>query len=81
MQKKGYGGALLVDANGANDRAAALNQLFTKKQGGTEVRLRLEKARDFSVILDVPLRVRPDREFCAEVSRICGPEAMEVLAR
>jgi DNA polymerase-3 subunit alpha len=70
-----------VDRNGGADPAAELNRLFSKKQGPTEVRLRLEKARDFSVILDVPVKVRPDREFIAEVSRICGPEAVEVLAR
>ncbi len=68
--------------NGATDadRAAALSQLFARKPGGTEVRLRLEKRRDFSVILDVPAKVRPDKEFCAELARICGPEALEVLA-
>jgi DNA polymerase-3 subunit alpha len=44
------------------------------------VRLRLEKPRDFSVILDVTRKVRPDKEFWAEVERICGPESVEVLA-
>ncbi|HZO56531.1 MAG TPA: DNA polymerase III subunit alpha [Bryobacteraceae bacterium] len=62
------------------DRATALQELFGKKQGEAEVRLRLEKPRDFSVILDIQARVRPDKEFCAEVERICGPQAMEVLA-
>jgi len=62
------------------DRAAALQELFGKKHGDAEVRLRLEKPRDFSVILDIQARVRPDKEFCAEVERICGPQAMEVLA-
>jgi hypothetical protein len=68
--------------NGATDadRANALSQLFARKPGGTEVRLRLEKRRDFSVILDVPVKVRPDKEFRAELARICGPEALEVLA-
>jgi DNA polymerase-3 subunit alpha len=68
--------------NGATDadRANALSQLFARKPGATEVRLRLEKRRDFSVILDVPAKVRPDKEFCAELARICGPEALEVLA-
>ena len=68
--------------NGATDadRATALSQLFARKPGPTEVRLRLEKRRDFSVILDVPAKVRPDKEFCAELTRICGPEALEVLA-
>ena len=62
------------------DCAAALQNLFRTKPGDTEVRLRLEKPRDFSVILDVTVKVRPDKEFCAEVSRLCGAEAMEVLA-
>ena len=62
------------------DCAAALQTLFSAKPGETEVRLRLEKPRDFSVILDVTVKVRPDKEFCAEVSRLCGAEAMEVLA-
>jgi DNA polymerase-3 subunit alpha len=62
------------------DRASALTDLFARKRGETEVRLRLEKARDFSVILDVTTRVRPDKEFKAEIERICGPEALETLA-
>jgi len=62
------------------DRSAALQQLFANKPGETEVRLRLEKPRDFSVILDVTAKVRPDKEFCAEVARLCGPEALEILA-
>jgi len=69
-----------IGNNGA-DRASALNDLFTRKQGQTEVRLRLEKARDFSVILDITKRVRPDKEFRSEIARICGPEALEELAR
>ncbi len=70
-----------VGSNGSNgDKAGALNQLFARKQGQTEVRLRIEKPRDFSVILDVTIKVRPDKEFRAEVERICGPESVEVLA-
>ena len=46
----------------------------------TSVRLRLEKRGDFSVILDTPVKVKPDREFKQEIERICGPEAFEVLA-
>jgi len=69
-----------VGANGTVDKAEALNQLFTRKRGETEVRLRLEKPRDFSVILDVTPKVRPDKEFWAEVERICGPESVEILA-
>jgi DNA polymerase-3 subunit alpha len=67
-------------ATATADRAEALRRLFEGKPGATEVRLRLEKSRDFSVILDIAAKVRPDKEFCAEVARICGAEAMEVLA-
>ena len=67
-----------VGRNGI-DRAAELQKLFERKPGETQVRLRLESARDFSVILDVPAKVRPDREFKAELARICGPDMMEVL--
>jgi DNA polymerase-3 subunit alpha len=70
-----------VGANGTVDKAEALYQLFARKQGATEVRLRLEKPRDFSVILDVTPKVRPDKEFWAEVERICGPESLEILAK
>jgi DNA polymerase-3 subunit alpha len=60
--------------------ASALHELFARKPGKTEVRLRLEKSKDFSVILDVAEKVRPDKEFKTELARICGPEALEVLA-
>ncbi|MFZ0595134.1 MAG: DNA polymerase III subunit alpha [Bryobacteraceae bacterium] len=63
------------------DRAEALNELFRRKQGDTEVRLRLEKPRDFSVILDVTPRVRADREFRSAIEKICGPDSIEILAR
>src|SRR5579871_3852182 len=69
-----------VGANGTVDKAAALNRLFANKQGQSDERLRLEKPRDFSVILDVAAKVRPDKEFRAEVERICGPESVEILA-
>ena len=63
------------------EKADALNELFVRKRGSTEVRLRLEKPRDFSVVMDVATKVRPDREFRAELERICGPESLEILAR
>ncbi|MEP6960936.1 MAG: DNA polymerase III subunit alpha [Acidobacteriota bacterium] len=77
--------SIRVPMNGAtspedNDRATALHSLFARKPGTTEVRLRLEKPRDFSVILDVAAKVRPDKEFRSELARICGPEALEVMA-
>ena len=62
------------------DRAAQLKALFDRKQGETGVRLKLEKPRDFTLHLDVLARVLPDKEFKAEIERICGPESIEVLA-
>jgi DNA polymerase-3 subunit alpha len=62
------------------EKASALSELFVRKRGDTEVRLRLEKPRDFSVIMDVSTKVRPDREFQAEIEKICGPESMQILA-
>jgi DNA polymerase III subunit alpha len=62
------------------EKASALSDLFVRKRGDTEVRLRLEKPRDFSVIMDVLTKVRPDREFQAEIEKICGPESMQILA-
>jgi DNA polymerase III subunit alpha len=69
-----------LNGRGDADRAEALQQLFARKPGKAEVRMRLEKPRDFSVILDVASRVRVDKEFKTELARICGPEALEVLA-
>jgi DNA polymerase III subunit alpha len=66
--------------NGTPDKAQALKQLFQQKPGSTQVRFRLESPREFSVVLDVESKVRPDREFRAEIERICGPESIEVLA-
>ena len=67
-------------AAGSGEAAEALARLFERKPGPTEVRLRLEQARDFSVILDIAHKVRPDREFREEIERICGPDSLEILA-
>jgi len=69
---------VFVGRNGI-DRASELHSLFTRKQGETQVRLRLESSRDFSVILDVPTKVRPDKEFKSEIERICGPGMVDIL--
>jgi DNA polymerase-3 subunit alpha len=66
--------------NGSVDKAQALEELFRRKPGETQVRLRLEAPRDFSVLLDVPAKVRPDREFRKVVEEICGAEAIERVA-
>jgi DNA polymerase III subunit alpha len=62
------------------DKADALQQLFARKPGETAVRFKLELARDFSVVLDVSAKVRPDREFRAEIEKICGAGAIETIA-
>ena len=69
-----------IGRNGEMDRAKALEDLFKRKPGDTGVRLRLEAPRDFSVLLDVAAKVRPDREFKAAVEQICGPECVEKVA-
>ena len=66
--------------NGQIDRAAALDELFRRKPGPTEVRLRLELPRDFVVLLDVPVKVRPDKEFKKAIETICGSDAIERVA-
>ncbi len=66
--------------NGGTDKAAALDELFKRKPGETQVRLRLEAPRDFSVLLDVPAKVRPDKEFRAALEAICGAECLERVA-
>jgi len=60
--------------------AEALGEVFASKPGDTSVRLRLESSRDFSLVLDVPQKVRPDTEFRQAVERVCGPESIETLA-
>ena len=72
--------AIRVRVGGGAARASELQGLFQRKPGATAVRLKLEKTRDFVLLLDVAARVQPDREFRAEVGRICGPESIEVLA-
>jgi DNA polymerase-3 subunit alpha len=65
---------------GNPDRAAALKELLKRKPGETDVRLRLEKPREFSVTLDTFVKIRPDKEFFKEVESICGKDSIEVLA-
>ena len=66
--------------NGLTQRADALEQLFKRKPGATSVRFRLEAPRDFAVLLDVPTKVRPDKEFRKAIEEICGPECLEKVA-
>ncbi len=61
------------------DKAQELRRLCEAKPGQTAVRLKLERPRDFTVLLDVAERVRPDKEFRARVAELYGQEALEVL--
>jgi DNA polymerase-3 subunit alpha len=69
-----------LNRNGELDRAQALEELFKRKPGSTQVRFRLDYPRDFSVLLDVPAKVRPDREFKKAVEQILGTDCIEKLA-
>jgi hypothetical protein len=66
---------------GDSDPAVELKELFARKPGKAQVRFKLEKPRDFIAMMDVPVKVRPDREFKAEIERICGGDAFEVLEK
>ena len=65
---------------GGVDRAGELERLFRSRPSDTQVRLRLESPRDFSVLLDIPAKVRPDKFFKAQVEAICQPESIERVA-
>src|SRR5437763_16365040 len=67
-------GIKVVMGRNGIDRAPELQALFRRKPGDTQVRLKLEMPRDFAVLLDVPSKVRPDKEFKGEVARICGKD-------
>jgi DNA polymerase-3 subunit alpha len=62
------------------EKAAQLRELFARKPGDASVRLKLELPREFSLFIDVPQKVRPDKEFHAQVEAICGPGAIEKLS-
>jgi len=66
---------------GQHGTADALADLFRRKPGETAVRLRLEKSRDFSVVLDIAVKVRPDKEFRSEIEKLLGPESYEELIK
>jgi len=73
-------GCIRVRLDGdAARRAEELSRLIRRKPGSTGIRLRLEQPRDFVLLLDLAEKVRPDREFRAEVERICGPGSWEPL--
>jgi DNA polymerase-3 subunit alpha len=60
-----------------DERAAALKALMLSKPGPASVRLLLERPEDFSLTLDLASKVRADREFQAELTRLFGVSAVE----
>jgi DNA polymerase-3 subunit alpha len=63
-----------------DSRATRLHELFLRKPGDTEVQLILEKKSEFSAMMTTELKVKPDREFRAEVARLCGEDAYQVIS-
>ena len=64
-----------------SERVKALSELFVRRARHHRCPLASRKtARFLSRDGRAEHEVRPDREFCAELEKICGPEAMEVLA-
>ncbi|MBM3759190.1 MAG: DNA polymerase III subunit alpha [Acidobacteria bacterium] len=58
-------------------RALALEELVRRKPGPASVRIVLEKPRDFSLTLDLSSKVRADKEFQGELSKLFGPKSFE----
>ena len=65
--------------NGVDEATEHLRELFTRKPGETDVRLRLLRSKEFLAFYDLGAHVRADREFQAEVERICGAGSLEVV--
>jgi DNA polymerase-3 subunit alpha len=58
-------------------RAEALKELMARKPGPASVRLVLERSKDFSLTLDLASKVRADKEFQTELSKLFGANAFE----
>lgn len=58
-------------------RALALEELVKRKPGPASVRIILEKSRDFSLTLDLTSKVRADKEFQGELSKLFGSTSYE----
>ncbi len=65
--------------NGVDEATEHLRELFARKPGETDVRLRLLRSKEFLAFYDLGAHVRADREFQAEVERICGTGSLEVV--
>jgi DNA polymerase III subunit alpha len=63
-----------------SSRAQRLFALFERKPGDTEVQLVVERPRQFQATVQLDYRIRPDREFLAELEQICGQDAYHVVS-
>jgi DNA polymerase-3 subunit alpha len=70
----------LGNGNG-RDPVEQLRELFERRPGDTDVRLRLLRSKDFLVFYDLAQRVCADRDFRRQVEEICGPGSLEVMPR
>jgi DNA polymerase-3 subunit alpha len=70
----------LGNGNG-QDPIQRLHELFGRRPGTTDVRLRLLRSKDFLVFYDLALRVCADRDFRRQVEEICGPGSLEIMPR
>ena len=68
-------------AGAGEDVAKKLRELFERKPGDTDVRLRLLRKKEFLVSYDLADRVRADREFRAAAEQICGRGSVEITAQ
>jgi DNA polymerase-3 subunit alpha len=68
-------------SGGAEDIARKLRELFERKPGDTDVRLRLLRKKEFLVSYDLADRVRADREFRMAAEQICGRGSVEITAQ
>ncbi len=58
-------------------RGEALKALMARKPGPASVRLVLERSKDFSLTLDLASKVRADKEFQQELTKLFGANAFE----
>ena len=73
---------LTLKLNGASEIdsvAGRLRDLVDGYPGQTNLRIRLERPRQYVVVFDVDAMVNPSPGFRAEVKEICGRDALELL--
>lgn len=71
---------LSAEVDASAPRAEKLHALFARKSGDTEVQLVLDRPRDFQATMLVETRIRPDKEFLAELAKLCGEDAYHVIS-